>query len=190
MNKRIFVAIDISGDARRAAEKYISELKREFPNVKVGWEKAEKLHLTLKFLGDSNERQIGKLFEIVDNISKSNSKLKLRIANPNAFPASRNARVLWLGVEGDAGRMQKINAILENECEKLGFEKNKKFKPHLTIGRIRGLNNSDDLVEKHLENKIEPVEFEAFSIVIYESKLQPTGSIYRKLKEFNFSPKT
>lgn len=190
MSKRIFVAIDISDEARRAVEKYISELKREFPNVKVGWEKAEKLHLTLKFLGDSDERQIGKIFGIVESISRSNSVLKFQIANPNAFPASRNARVLWLGVEGDVEKLQKINSVLENECEKLGFKKNKKFKPHLTIGRIRELKNSDDLIEKHLANKFEPARFEVSSIVIYESELQPTGSVYRKLKEFSFSPKS
>ena len=187
MNKRIFVAVDISEEARRAVKKYISELKREFPNVKVGWEKAEKLHLTLKFLGDSDEKQIGKIFEIAENISKSNSVLKLQIANPNAFLASRNAQVLWLGVDGDVEKLQKINSVLENECEKLGFKKNKKFKPHLTIGRIRELKNSDDLVRKHLENKFEPAEFEVASIVFYESKLQPTGSVYRKLEEFSFS---
>lgn len=190
MNKRIFVAIDISEDARRVTEKYISELKTEFSNVKVGWEKAEKLHLTLKFLGDLNEIQIGSLFEIVQNISKSNSNLKFRIAKTGAFPASRNARVLWLGVDGDVEKLQEINSILENECEKFGFKKNKKFKPHLTIGRIRELCGSQTLVEKHLENKIEPIEFEVSSIVIYESELQPTGSIYRKVKEFSFSPQT
>lgn len=190
MNKRIFVAIDISEDARRMMEKYISELKREFSNIKVGWEKAEKLHLTLKFLGDSDEMQIGNLFEIIENICKSNSGLKLRIAKTGAFSASRNARVLWLGVEGDVEKIREINSILENECEKFGFKKNKKFKPHLTIGRIRELSGSQNLVEKHLENKIEPVEFEVSSIVIYESELQPTGSIYQKLKEFNFSPKS
>lgn len=189
MKKRIFVAAEISEEARRKAADYILKLKTEFPNVKAGWEKAEKLHLTLKFLGDSDEKQIARLFEIVEDISKINSNLKLQIANPNAFPASGNARVLWLGIEGDVEKLREINSVLENECEKIGFKKNKKFKPHLTIARIRELDNSPDLIQRHLENKIEPVEFKVSSIVIYESRLQPTGSVYRKLKEFSFSPK-
>ena len=49
--KRIFAAIDISEEARRKVSAYIETLRRAFPRVRIGWEKTEKLHLTLKFLG-------------------------------------------------------------------------------------------------------------------------------------------
>lgn len=182
MNKRIFVAIDISDDVRRAVEKYISELKRDFSNIKVGWEKAEKLHLTLKFLGDSDERQIGKLFEIVENFSKQFSTLNFQISETGVFPSPRNARVLWLGVKGDLEILRKINAELENECEKIGFKKeNRNFTPHLTIARIREPHKSKNLIEKHLTNNFPAIDFVVSEMVVYESRLQPSGSVYGKI---------
>lgn len=194
MKKRIFTAIDISEQARQKVSNYIEALRKEFSILRVGWEKAEKLHLTLKFLGDCDERQLRVLEKAAENTAKTffesenTAKFKIQISDTGVFPSKRNARILWLGLYDQAGNLAKINKILETESEKEGFEKEKRsFKPHLTIARIREPHKSGNLVEKHLENEFEPVEFEVSEIVIYESKLQPTGSIYRKLKTFKFS---
>ena len=194
MKKRIFTAIDISEQARLKVLGYIENLRKEFPGLRVGWEKPEKLHLTLKFFGDCDERQIRDLENAAANSvktffeSEKTANFKIQISETGVFPSKRNARILWLGLQDETGNLAKINRILETECEKAGFEKeNRNFKPHLTIARLREPHKSGNLAEKHLENIFEPVEFEVSEIVIYESKLQPTGSIYRKLKSFKFS---
>jgi RNA 2',3'-cyclic 3'-phosphodiesterase len=193
MQKRIFTAIDISEQARRQAADYIENLRREFSGLRVSWEKPEKIHLTLKFLGDCDERQIKNLETAVSNAAKifaeteEDKNIKIRILDTGVFPSARNARILWLGLQDEKQSLSKINQILETECEKIGFEKEKRnFKPHLTIARLREPQKSGNLAEKHFENEFEPVEFEISEIVIYESKLLPTGSIYRKLKGFRF----
>jgi 2'-5' RNA ligase len=56
VKKRIFIAIDVSNEVKSEVADYINLLMREFPNLKVNWEKAEKLHLTLKFLGDTEKK--------------------------------------------------------------------------------------------------------------------------------------
>jgi 2'-5' RNA ligase len=72
---------------------------------------------------------------------------------------------------------------LEREFEKKGFQKERRnFKAHLTIARLREPDKSKRLVEKHLQNEFSPVEFAVSELAIYESKLQPTGSIYRAIK--------
>src|SRR5215203_4545379 len=118
--KRVFVAVDISHEARGRAAAYIEALRREFRAVRVGWDKPEKLHLTLKFLGDTEERQLSELGKIVAKISSEISKFKLQILNTGVFPAARNPRVLWLDVKDAAGNLAKINHRLESECEKIG----------------------------------------------------------------------
>lgn len=194
MQKRIFTAIDISEQTRQRVSGYIENLRREFSGLRVGWEKAEKLHLTLKFLGDCDERQLKDLETAVSNAAKifaetrNDVNIKIQILDTGVFPSKRNAKILWLGLHDERQSLSKLNQILETECGKIGFEKEKRnFKPHLTIARLRELQKSGNLVEKHLENRFEPVEFEVSEIVIYESKLLPTGSIYRKLKGFRFS---
>lgn len=183
--KRIFVAVDISGEARRKVADYIETLRNEFSRVRVGWDKAEKLHLTLKFLGDTSEKQLNDLEKIVAEISSKLTNFKLQIADTGLFPNVKNPRVLWIDVKDDAKNLTKINSLLEAECEKIGFAKERRgFVPHLTVGRVREPSQARDLTQKHLQNKFAPCEFEVSEIVIYESKLQAHGSIYSKLKTF------
>jgi len=59
------------------------------------------------------------------------------------------------------------------------------FKPHLTIARIKRAKKSVELAKKHLEEEFEPVQFEVSEIVIYESRLQPTGSKYFPVKRIS-----
>src|SRR5262245_31761683 len=120
--KRIFVAVDISDEARRKVAAYIETLRNEFRKIRVGWDKAEKLHLTLKFLGDTNENQLKNLEKIVEEISAKITNFNLQIAETGIFPNARNPRVLWIDVKDEAENLAKINNLLETECEKIGFE--------------------------------------------------------------------
>ena len=181
--KRIFTAIDISDEARRKVSDYITNLRAEFSNVRAGWERAEKLHLTLKFLGDINETQLHNLTEAVNESAKQISDFKLRISKTGAFPSKKKARVLWLGIEDETENLQKLNEILEIECERKGFAREKRdFKAHLTIARLREPQKSMELIERHLRNDFESDEFTVSEITIYESRLQKSGSIYTKMQ--------
>ncbi len=181
--KRIFTAIDISDEARRKVSGYIENFRGEFPNIRVGWEKPEKIHLTLKFLGDVDEKQLQNLIEAVEKSAREISGFKLQIAETGVFPSPKNARILWLGIKDKGENLPKLNEISESECEKIGFPKEKRnFKAHLTIARLREPQKSRELAGTHLQNGFEPIEFEVSQITIYESELQPTGSIYKTVK--------
>jgi 2'-5' RNA ligase len=185
--KRIFVAVDISDEARRAAADYIQSLRDVFRDVRVGWERPEKLHLTMKFLGDMNDARLAELKKIVGGISSGFSDFTFQIADTGVFPNARNPRVLCIDFKAAAGNLAKINDSLEAGCEKLGFERERrKFVPHLTIGRVKEPNRARDLAQAHLENKFAPVESKVSAIVIYESRLLPTGSIYSVAAKHEF----
>ncbi len=136
----------------------------------------------MKFLGDADENQLEKLKYIARNIAAEIPKFNFKIADTGVFPSRRNARVLWIDVKDEKGILTKINQLLENECEQIGFPRETgNFKPHLTIARLKDPRFSRESIETHLQNKFEPVRMEAAEIVIYESRLRPTGSIYEKL---------
>ena len=180
--KRIFVVVDISQEARRKVSDYIEELKTEFATDRVGWEKPEKLHLTLKFLGDTNKNQLKTIFQIVGEIAERIPPFSLRIAETGVFPQNAlKSRILWIDVKDEAGSLVRMNELLEKECAKVGFAReNRNYKPHLTIGRLREPEKSLRLIKRHLQKEFEPVGFEVGEILIYESRLQPAGSIYEK----------
>lgn len=117
---------------------YIEQLKAEFPTIRAGWEKPEKLLLTLKFLGDTSRNQLKNLSEIVGEIAADIPGFNLQISETGVFPSGRNARILWIDIIDETGSLRRINEILETECAKIGYAKEKRdFKPHLTIARLR-----------------------------------------------------
>ena len=187
MDKRIFISIDISDEARRRVFEYSETLRRDFPNLRVGWERAGKLHLTLKFLGELDEKQLQNLIEVSTTAARQISDFNLQIFQTGAFPAKRNARILWLGLRDETECLRKLNTALESECAARGFTKETRdFKAHLTVARLREPKKSKELIERHLEKEFKSAEFAVSEIVIYESLLQPNGSVYSVVSKHRF----
>lgn len=182
MKKRVFVGIEISDKAKEKISGFIYDLRTEFPNLRVGWEKKEKLHLTLKFLGEIEEYELAELSAAVEETARRISSFSLRLEDTGVFPNAGKARILWIDLKDEKKSLTELNKILEDECEKRGLTReSRNFKPHLTIARLREPENSGELVEKYLRKKFEPIEFEVSEIVIFQSVLQTTGSIYSKI---------
>lgn len=179
MKKRIFAAVGISDEARLKAADYIQNLRLAFPRARVGWEKPEKLHLTLKFVGEIDDERLAAFLRAVDSAARQISGFKLQVAGAGVFPSPRSARVLWLGLKDEAENLRALNEILERECETEGFPKEKRaFKPHLTIGRIKS-KPDERLIRQHLKGNFEPPpEFGVSEVVVLQSELLPAGSKY------------
>ena len=177
--KRIFVAFDISEAVRIACDRHIRYLREMFPKVRVGWERSEKLHITLKFLGDTDPIILNELQSRVAKIGSQYVSFRLRLSAAGIFPTTTRPRILWIGVDDPSNTVIGIQSQIEDICADLRFKKeNKPFRPHITIGRAREFQAAAELANEHLQTKIEPVEFDVSEIVIYESKLLPTGSAY------------
>lgn len=186
MKKRIFVALDISEEARKKVSQFIKKSRERFPKARVGWDKPEKLHLTIKFLGEIEEEQLQKLQQAVEKTAREIAPFKLQISGTGVFPSTKQARVLWLGVDGDIESLRELNRILENKGEEHGFVKEKRaFKAHLTIARLK--ERTSKLVTAHLSENFELVEFEVSELVIYQSELRPTGSVYSVVSKYDLT---
>lgn len=182
MKKRVFAALEISEEAKQKISTYIESLRKAFPHLRVGWVKPEKLHLTLKFLGDVDNWELSKLMTAVENTSRQIPSFTLQLADTGVFPKPEKAKVLWIDVKDKTGNLLNLNGVIEDECEKQDFRReSRNFAPHLTIARLRETENSRELIEKHLRKIFQPVVFEVSEIVIFQSILQPTGSVYNKI---------
>ena len=182
--KRVFIAVDISDEARRQAAAHIERLRSSFARLRVGWERPEKLHITLKFLGAVSDEQLSGIERAVRAVALQNSEYRVKLAGTGVFPETRDPRILWIGLEPSAATVRLAHAI-DDVCAKLGFEPEKRrFKPHLTIGRLREPAASRELAEAHRRSVFEPTEFPIKEITIYESKLLPIGSVYSSLAAF------
>lgn len=180
--KRIFAAIDVSNEVRRRVASYITQMRKEFGHVRVGWERPEKVHLTLKFYGDVGDSALEGIQRLLGDTVSRYARFTAELAGTGVFPNAQKPRTLWLGVQGDRRMSEQIGREIEGASRNLGFEaERRRFSPHLTIARIREPAKGRDLASAHIARGFAPIEFEIKELVLYESKLLSSGSVYSVL---------
>jgi 2'-5' RNA ligase len=179
--KRLFIAADISEDARHYASDVIGRLRSHNPGKGISWSKPDNLHITIKFLGDTEAERESKLIETLTQITASANPFQLQLEKPELL----GKRVISIAVQSASKTVFALEMAIDTECERLGFEREgRRFHPHVTLGRIRQPGGTRELTKHFLQTQIEPLSFEVREIVLYESELSPGGSVYRKVKTF------
>ncbi len=179
--KRLFIAIDPEPAMLDTIFRLTSSMKREYPVAGVRYTAPQNLHLTLLFLGDTEEDIIPKINRDLERICHNFKEFDLELSDLGAFPSQRNPRIIWLGVKnpGPVSALAKAiiyNAGLVAEPEKV------RFTPHLTLGRIAEASRgtSSETFSK-LFAKLGHVKAGSTRIrevLLYESVLKPGGPVY------------
>src|SRR4030095_1102753 len=131
-SRRIFLAIDISDAARAACAAHVGLLRKEFAKVRVGWERTQKMHITLKFLGNTETDVLEILQSRITEVASQQPAFPLRLAGPGVFPSRSRPRILWIGITDPSDATASLYAQVEEVCRELGFEREKKaFHPHI-----------------------------------------------------------
>jgi 2'-5' RNA ligase len=152
------------------------------PDVRAGWESPEKLHITLKFLGEIDERRAAELGSAATRAARNVSCFGLRIEGAGSFPPRGVARILWLGVVEETGALARLQQSLEDECAREGFPREARpFHPHITIARLRRPEGARRLAVLHQEKGFAPASFEVADLVLMRSELGSGGSRYTEL---------
>ena len=181
---RVFIAVEISDEVRARAAERIEFLRKQFPQLRVGWEKPEKLHLTIKFLGDIEPTQLADLIAAAEKSVRGFQPFELEITGANVFPPRGAVRVLWLDVTTGKENVLALNERLEDECWKIGFEREgRKFTPHLTVARLREPHNSQSLAKLHVATQFPPVGCLVKEITIFQSERAADKINYKSLSK-------
>ena len=182
---RIFCAVELPDDVRARVAAHIADLRGAAqPSLKIGWERAEKLHLTLKFLGEIETERVEALTRAAERAASVTRKFELSLREAGSFPPRGKPRVLWLGLKDDAtGSLAQLQERLEAECARENFPRETRaFRPHLTIARIRIPNAAaHHIAELHRETYFAPATFGVGEFVIMQSQLGAGGSRYTPL---------
>jgi 2'-5' RNA ligase len=182
VKKRLFIAVDLSEAARRAAADHIVELSERFPDAPVKWERPDKLHLTLKFLGSVEEALVPSITRTMEASVASAVPFLLGLVGTGAFPSAQRPRILWIGVSDVSRKLRDLALTIDQACSQLGFApESRRFRPHLTLARVRHPQSSSDIGRAHVSASFGPIEFICGQIVLYESQLGQSGSTYSKL---------
>jgi 2'-5' RNA ligase len=178
---RTFIAVDLPHPVRRSLGEFQEELKRA--RAAVSWVRPEQVHLTVKFLGSVASEQIGPIRQTLERVVTSASPLRLQPVGCGAFPSVPNMRVIWFGLEGDLARLAELVGEVEAALVPLGFKaEDRPFRPHLTLGRVKGKQNLRVLQQAlAAHTAIRAEAFDVDQLVLYKSDLRPEGARYTPL---------
>ncbi len=158
------------------------------------WSPVENIHLTLRFLGDTNRAQRDALIKGLRAAASRWSPFSLRLAGLGCFPNCRAPRVLWQGIAGDLAELGQIQAEVETLVQQIGFAAEERpFSPHLTLARAQrnaarpALQQTGRALAALMADAQPPdIAFTVDRLVYFQSELRPGGSIYTPLAVFAF----
>ena len=179
---RAFVAIDLDPGIRGAVQALIGRL--EATRADVRWAGPAGLHLTLKFLGEIDEAAFKRAQAVLGRVASRHRAFPLVAQGTGVFPGERNPRVLWIGFAAEPG-LAALQDELERTLETEGFPReDRPFRPHLTLGRVKGPVRIADALAELLRRRDEVFgRMTADSIALFESRLGPAGADYRIVAE-------
>lgn len=183
---RCFISIELDEYIKRKISELIDFLRKYEADIK--WVEPENLHLTLKFLGNTQLEKIQIIKEVLTNISKKIFPFYIKIQGIGFFPNKKYPRVLWVGLENKE-KIIDIQKKIEADMSKIGYKKEEReFDPHITIGRTRSFTKISNLLECLDDYK--KYDFGTLfvdRINIMKSDLTSKGPIYTKLTDVIFN---
>ena len=138
--KRTFIGLKIESDT--SILQLFNDLKRKLPYHQFHWIDPENLHLTLRFIGNTEESQIELINRELDSLLPQFNSFNLEIIGLGSFGSRNFPRILWAGIKMPKEIYQMVNSIEEIVCD-AGFERETKpHSPHLTLCRINNLKET------------------------------------------------
>jgi RNA 2',3'-cyclic 3'-phosphodiesterase len=144
---RTFIALPIEDAIRQRAKTLIDRCAQAMSGIR--WVEPSTMHVTLKFLGDVDNRQVPAVCRVAQRLAEPLPPFHLQFRGVGGFPQLQRANVLWIGVIQGQEVLEPLVAAMETEYAKLGFKPEpRSYRAHLTIGRLpSGRKPSDALLQ-------------------------------------------
>lgn len=179
----MFVAVDVSLDARIRAQRLVKQLQRD--GVEARWTAEENLHITLNFLGEVRSHRSVEICRTVAEVCGRHEPFSFTCGGVGGYPNAERPRVLWMGVTEGLEPLAALQSDLAEALAEIGFRpESRAFRPHLTIGRMRRARDEVSAVGDVLAELqgFEGGETFVDELVLYASQLdRRTGPTYEVL---------
>lgn len=192
MALRLFIAIELPAPIRAYIGHAMDTLQKATPRHAIRWVPPENLHLTLKFLGDTDETQVEAIRQELGKAIKGHQSFTIRVEGSGCFPNIRKPRVIWLGLKDSANRLASLQTAIETTIAPLGFPTDQRpFSPHLTLGRVKDQTPAETLTQIGNGIQSKPLGLIATwlcqGVSLMQSDLRPSGAVYTQLAHYTFN---
>ena len=173
---RAFIGIEVSDDVRAA----LTRVQDDFSGcgAKVKLVAPANVHLTMKFLGEIDDQMAGNVASAMAEAAGA-GPITFEVAGLGQFPPHGKPRTLWAGVSDGVAAVVALSTRLDAALGPLGFESERQFVPHATIGRVKspkGAGSLTPVIEHHAAVAFGTCRAE--EMVLFKSTLTPQGAIY------------
>lgn len=128
--KRLFLSIDLPDYVKESLVNLREDALRGFH-----WVPWERLHLTLKFIGDVPGQFQDKIEEAIDPIEVK--PFLLPIEGLGCFPPKGKPHAIWAGLDSAHPHLFQLHKRIEDALFSIGIEPEKRiYHPHITLARV------------------------------------------------------
>jgi 2'-5' RNA ligase len=137
------------------------------------------MHLTLRFIGEVDERRYTALREALAAVSSPTFTLSLN--GVGQFPPGGAPRVIWAGVQSPptlTALQRQIEAAVVAQGHRA---EDRPFSAHITLARLKTPPHRDSVTQyfkRHTEFRVEAFPINEF--ILYSSVLAPGGPTYTR----------
>jgi len=185
---RSFIAVEIADDIRARLAEAQDALRAAGGDVR--WSKPENLHVTLKFLGEISEANVGAACTIVEQVATAHSAFGIQLAGLGAFPSARRPRVVFAELIDASQTLFEMARELDKAMAEIGVERERKpFRSHLTLGRVKSPRGLAELTQAMSQRAQTQFGSQTVSrIVLMRSDLKPSGAVYSRVGAGQLAP--
>ena len=170
---RLFIAIDLPDNLKEKINQSIKILRK--CDIDAKWVQDKNLHLSLKFLGETDQEKLAEIKKIINLTAQEYQEIELYTESFGFFPNEIRPRVFFLGTD-KGEELKRIAVSLEGRLEKLGFIKENRFAPHITLARLKSIKNISGL-KSELKNISVKEKIPVSEIALFQSILKSCCSI-------------
>lgn len=174
---RLFVAVDLPNDIKKQLNKICYGVSG------VRWVTFEQMHLTLRFIGDADNRQFEAVQSALSQVEFRPFEMSLK--GVGQFPPKGAARVIWAGVEAP-DELQKLAKRVNDVINEIGYKpEDRAFSPHITLARLKTPPAAETLRKFTMKNAdFGTPTFKADQMTLYSSVLTPMGASHKTEAEY------
>lgn len=191
---RLFISASLPPELLAAIADIQARLKRQLTGMPLSWTRPEGIHLTLKFLGDTEPARVPGVIAGLTAVASSQRPFSLAVAGLGCFPNLRRPNVLWVGVQDPERALRRLAADVDAAAARQGWEKETRpFSGHLTLARVRREAGNEErralgeeIGQFSLPGPLGLLPITALHLM--RSELKAGGAVYTELAAAAFGP--
>lgn len=146
------------------------------------WTPPSQVHLTLQFIGDTEERDLPRVMESVDRACAGTPAFTLTFDRLRTFPAGGEPKLIAATTDAPALLLELHKRLAMRLARRESKRHDGRFQPHVTLCRF--VRKTD-----RVNAGLEPLRWTVDAVMLMASVLHPSGAEHRELTRVSLTPR-